>query len=60
MAKVVRIGVAVDPPQREALFEIARREGRTVSDVIRRLIDSRLARGKRQSSNQPREAQPAA
>jgi alkyl hydroperoxide reductase subunit AhpC len=56
MTKQLRFGFVVDPQQRQALMEIAAKEGRSISDVLRRLVDARIARSSKRQSTDRREA----
>ncbi len=50
MASLERVQVLLEPAQRRALARIAKREGRTVSDVLREMIDRGLEQKKQQGA----------
>jgi hypothetical protein len=58
MAKTVRLGFAMEATTRDGLLELARQEGRSVSDILRRLVEARIARLKRRH-DAPSETRPA-
>jgi len=59
MAKTIRKGFAMEASTHEGLLALARHEGRSVSDILRRLVEARVARLKLQSACQHEEARPA-
>ncbi len=50
MASLERVQVLLEPSQRRALARIAKREGRSVSDVLREMVDRGLEQKEQQGA----------